>query len=223
METNNKVIVLGATGLTGGHLVNQLSLDKNISMIYALVRANSSKLPSKVEQIVVDFDNLNPELLPNYATTIFLCLGTTMAKAGSKEAFTKVDKEYTLSVARMAYNKGCKHAVLISAIGADSSSSVFYSKIKGEIEKELGGIGFDRVDIFQPALLIGDRNEGRFLENISQKLFGRWTQKIGNILGDYTSVGADQLAGFMKATLNQAEDGVFTHRYSTFNKLRLNS
>jgi uncharacterized protein YbjT (DUF2867 family) len=218
MNTNN-VIVLGATGLTGSKLVDQLSADKNVQQVYAIVRALSDELPSNVDQIVVDFDNLNPEDLPTNATTIFLCLGTTMAKAGSKEAFIKVDKDYTLSFAKMAFAKGCKRAVLISAMGADSSSSVFYSKIKGEIEQELAKIGFARVDIFQPALLIGDRNEGRFFESISQKLFGRWTQKISSILGDYTSIGADQLANHMKATLSHTDGGTFTHTYTTFNKL----
>lgn len=218
MNSNN-VIVLGATGLTGSELVKQLANDKSVHKVYAIVRAVSDMLPQNVDQIVVNFDKLDEAVLPTDAFTIFLCLGTTMAKAGSKEAFIKVDKDYTLSVAKLAFANGCKRAALISAMGADASSGVFYSKIKGEIEIEINKIGFERVDIFQPALLIGDRNEGRFFESISQKLFGRWTQKISGILGDYTSIGADQLANHMKATLLHPDGGTFTHTYTTFNKL----
>jgi uncharacterized protein YbjT (DUF2867 family) len=100
-------------------------------------------------------------------------LGTTIKKAGSRDAFRRVDFEYPLTIARAALGGGCRHFLLVSAMGADPHSRVFYNRVKGQLEAAILGLGFDRVSIFRPSLLLGDRREFRPGEAAGQVL-GRW-------------------------------------------------
>lgn len=162
-----KAIIVGSTGLVGTELVKQLSMDSEFTKITALVRKKSGLSLSKFEEFEVDFDNLPKEVFEGQ-DVVFCCLGTTIKKAGSKEAFKKVDFEYPLNVAKIATEKGVKCYTIVTAMGSDAKSSIFYNQVKGEIENALIDLKFLRLGIFRPSMLLGDRSEFRIGESIGQ-------------------------------------------------------
>jgi uncharacterized protein YbjT (DUF2867 family) len=160
--------VAGATGLTGGHLLSQLIGDTRYARVTALVRTATLAANPKLAELVVDFDVL--PVLPT-ADDAYCCLGTTIKKAGSQAAFRKVDFEYVIDFARAAKAAGVKRFMVMSSLGASARSSVFYSRVKGEMENALAEIGFDALHILQPSLILGERKEQRTAERFGIAAF----------------------------------------------------
>jgi uncharacterized protein YbjT (DUF2867 family) len=169
------VLLLGATGLVGGHVLTRLYKNDVWSRVITLTRSpiRNTEAFSKLDALIVDFES--PATWQDHvaADQTICALGTTIKKAGSREAFRRVDFEYPLTIARAALGGGCRHFLLVSAIGADPHSRVFYNRVKGQLEAAILGLGFDRVSIFRPSLLLGDRREFRPGEAAGQVL-GRW-------------------------------------------------
>ncbi|EKO35402.1 NADH(P)-binding protein, PF13460 family [Leptospira santarosai str. CBC379] len=159
-------LVAGATGLIGTYLLEELSASAEYRKIYALVRRSGSV--TGAEEIVSDYDALNVSLFPQGITDVFCSLGTTISKAGNRENFKKVDYEYVLKLAKLVKEIGAKSFCVVSALGADPNSFVFYNRVKGEMEKDLEGIGFSFLGIFRPSLLEGEREEVRPGETMGQ-------------------------------------------------------
>nr|WP_241555905.1 oxidoreductase [Leptospira yasudae] len=159
-------LVAGATGLIGKYLLEELNASGEYQKIYALVRKPGSVLGA--EEIVVDYDALNASSFPKGITEVYCSLGTTISKAGSQENFKKVDHEYVMQIAKLAKEKGVRSFLVVSALGADSKSFVFYNRVKGEMEKDLETIGFPFLGIFRPSLLEGEREETRPGEAVGQ-------------------------------------------------------
>ena len=161
-------LVAGATGLTGGHLLSQLLADTRYARVTALVRKAALPGNRKLSELVVDFD-----ALPTFSTAddAYCCLGTTIRKAGSQAAFRRVDFEFVVSFAGVAKAAGAKRFLVMSSLGANPRSTVFYSRIKGEMENALREIGFETLQIFQPSLILGERKEQRRAERIGITAF----------------------------------------------------
>ena len=126
-----KAIIIGATGLVGGELLKQLCEDKNCNEIVAFVRRVVPVRHSKLRQVIVDFEKIDQQFSLVTGNVLFVCLGTTIKKAGSRSNFRQVDFVYNLAVARLAAANGVGQLVLVSSVGADSQSSIFYLKTKG--------------------------------------------------------------------------------------------
>jgi uncharacterized protein YbjT (DUF2867 family) len=215
---NNKVLlIIGASGLTGGEALNYAIKSNYYAKIYCLVRKSLAINSSLVEEILVDFDNLKALKLEHTFDDVVISLGTTIDKAGSKEAFEKVDYTAITESAQWAFEHGVRQCALVSSVGADASASNFYLKVKGKAEEKLKEIGFSRLAIFRPGLLLGDRKEHRVGESYAQRFFGLWTQSIG-LLGKYTSVTAVQLAKSMVESLQSEEKGIHTLHYNDMKK-----
>lgn len=159
-------LLLGSTGLIGGHLKNTLLQAPEYTKIRLLVRRPQASPHPKIEVHVVDFDQLEKYSELFQVDDVFCCLGTTMKRAGSKEAFRKVDYEYPKKAAELAKKQKVRQYLLVSALGADPKASVFYNRVKGEIENEIKRIGFPAIHIFRPSLLLGNRAEKRFGEKV---------------------------------------------------------
>ena len=167
MNNNGKVaLVFGSTGLVGSALVDELINSESFSLVKLFVRKKSGNTHAKVQEIEVDFDKLSDIASDMIGDILYICLGTTMAKAGSKEAFYKVDYTYCYEAARLSAENRVGQVVLISSLGADPTSMVYYSKVKGEIERDIAKLNFDGVNIVRPSLLLGDRKENRLGEKI---------------------------------------------------------
>lgn len=155
--TQALAIVAGATGLIGRELVRQLSADGAWREVRALVRG---PLPpglsaANVAGVTVDYARLEPPPAWAQADQVFCALGSTIRQAGSQEAFRKVDFDYPVALARAARSLGARHFLLVSALGAAADSSVFYSRVKGEVEAAIIALGFGSVTIARPSLLLG--------------------------------------------------------------------
>ena len=152
-------LVAGATGLIGDLLTHQLVESSAFDRVKVLTRKALTWQHPRLQEILFDFDHPNSLLLQ--ADTIFCCLGTTIKKAGSKDAFRKVDYQYPLDIARLALANGASQFAIITSMGADSHSSFFYNQVKGDIERDLTALNFPTLLIFRPSLLLGDRPEKR--------------------------------------------------------------
>ncbi|MGJ7901210.1 NAD(P)H-binding protein [Lysobacter sp. 1R34A] len=148
------VIVAGATGLVGREILAGLLADPSVAAVHSLGRRMPVETHPKLTAHVVDFTVL-PDL--PHADEVYLALGTTIKVAGSQTAFRAVDYDANLAVAMAAFAAGAKRVGLVSAMGADSKSKVFYSRVKGELEDALAAMPFEGMAFARPSLLVGDR------------------------------------------------------------------
>lgn len=161
---DNAAIVVGATGLVGGALTDHLANADHIHKVTTLTRRPAAHPSPKVENRVVKFNRLEDERAFFQADLLFSCLGTTRKQAGSIEAQRKVDVDYQYQAARLAANNGVRHYLLVSSSGANAGSKNPYLRMKGELERLVQALPFERVSIFQPSLLQGKRPELRLGE-----------------------------------------------------------
>ncbi len=168
-------LIAGASGLIGSQLLPLLLNSDLYEHVKVLTRSALHLEHPKFENLVVNFDQLSSsDQLPE-ADDIFCCLGTTMKKARSKEAFRKVDYTYPLELAKVSKQQAARQYLLVSALGANKNSSIFYNVVKGEIEEAIAAIGFESFHIFRPSLLLGPRKEHRSGEDAAKlfyKIFG---------------------------------------------------
>lgn len=171
----NKAIVLGSTGLVGRQLLQDLVESGHYDRIIAVTRRpDVFDHPCIQTLLVPDFAQLDAALatLNLQGADAFCTLGTTLKQAGSKVRFRQVDYGYTLSFARACLRQQAKHFLLLSATGASVHSVVYYNKIKGEIEQDVGALPLNRLSIFQPSLLLGEHADERRGEWLAQRAFG---------------------------------------------------
>ena len=167
------VVVAGATGLVGGHCVARLLADARIARVTCLQRraVSSGEADGRVRRVAVDYERLDAVPDADFATDAALCaLGTTIRVAGSQAAFRRVDHDYLLAFARRARAAGVMRFGLVSALGADPRSAVFYNRVKGETEAAVGALGFASLSIARPSLLLGERAEFRLGERLMMPL-----------------------------------------------------
>lgn len=166
-HTPARVAVLGGSGLVGRALIAQLLADPAIQSIHLLLRRPPSPVPTdpRITIHLTDFrdDHWQPLMAVD---TVFCCLGTTIKSAGSPAAFRAVDQTLVVDAARAAQQQGAKHVLVISALGADPHSRVFYNRVKGEMEQALQQLGLTRLSLFRPSLLSGPRQHFRLGERL---------------------------------------------------------
>jgi len=159
-------IVIGATGLVGKQLVNQLIEHPEFSKIIVLVRRSTGIANPKLQEVFVSFDELTCSKQEIKGDVLFSCMGTTMKQAKTKESQYKVDYTYQFETAQLAANNGVKTYVLVSSAGANPKSNTFYTRIKGELEEAVNQLPFDKIRILRPSFLMGNRTEFRLGEII---------------------------------------------------------
>ena len=169
-ETSSSVLILGATGLVGAECIRQFAASPRFDRIIALARRPLAGAPARVETHVIDFERLDDAAQYFHVSHIVCALGTTIKQAGSQERFRRVDHDYPLIAARLGLREGARHFLLVSALGANPRSRVFYSRVKGEIEDAIRALPYRSVSIVRPSLLLGERAELRLGEQIG-KLF----------------------------------------------------
>lgn len=166
-SSGKTVLLLGSTGLVGSHCLQRLADASAVVHVRALARQPQRKRHDKVEVCVADFNRLEQHVDWFKVDAVVCALGTTIAKAGSEAAFRQVDFDYPLQVAQLAKSSGAKQFVLVSALGADARSTVFYNRVKGELEEALIALGFESLTLVRPSLLIGARQEFRMGERVA--------------------------------------------------------
>ena len=163
----NTAIVIGATGLVGRALLDQLVMADHIARIVTLTRRPAAHDSAKINNQLVEFDHLEDHAKLFHADMLISCLGTTRKQAGSLTAQRKVDIDYQYKAAQLAAENGVGHYLLVSSSGADANSNSPYLKMKGELEDKISKLPFSRISIFQPSLLLGPRDGFRATEKLA--------------------------------------------------------
>jgi uncharacterized protein YbjT (DUF2867 family) len=199
-------LVAGASGLVGSALAGLLLEAPEYSQVHILVRKKIDLEHSKLVQHVVDFEQLSDQTFDFKADDAFCTLGTTIAKAGSQSAFIRVDHDYVCAFAEKARELGVTGLFVVSSMGANPKSPVFYSKVKGQVEEALKKMDFPRLGIFRPSLLLGPRTEKRAGEK-----FAGWMMKAFDFMipAKYKAIHVDKVAKKMVEVALNPESGIF--------------
>ncbi len=211
-------LVAGASGLVGGHLVRHLLDARAWSRVVTVGRRPLDLAHPKLEQRTVAFSQLSDGPFPQ-ADDAFCCLGTTIKKAGSEEAFRRVDVDLVLAFARAAAARGARQFLVVSALGADARSRIFYNRIKGEMEREVARLGFEAVQIVRPALLLGSRDEDRPGERASQVVLGPLARLMLGPLRKYRPIEGDTVAAALVAAAQLHRPGVHVYESDALQRL----
>lgn len=206
-------LIIGASGLVGSHLLQLLLNDSSINKVRALVRHPLHISHPKLEEAIVDFNNM--ELYRQSigkGDIIFSCIGTTMKKVkGNKTLYKQIDFDIPVNAARFGIEAGYQHFVLVSAHLANAKSSIFYNRLKGETEEIISTFPFQSIHIFRPSFLIGKRKEMRWLEIT----FGKLMEKIAFLLPDaYKPIAATSVASAMVKAAFKNEKGLHHYAYN---------
>lgn len=200
------VCIAGSTGLTGSFLLEKLLHDSDVSKVYALVRKPSDKKSDKLIEIIFNGDFSKVEL-PEKADAFFCCLGTTIKKAGSQDAFRLVDVQLPTQLIAMAEKMDARSFVLQSSVGAQADSSNFYLKCKGEVENTLKFSSIPIKCTVRPSILAGPRKEFRLGEKIGLVLMQLLRPLFIGKLKRYRAVHVDRVAeSMLKAAKSQEPD-----------------
>lgn len=192
-----KVLLLGATGLTGQSVLTGLLETSEVTEVVVISRRALSVEHSKLSVVTVEFERLGDAAEHFLVSVIICCLGTTIKQAGSKSQFRKVDYQYCLEAARIGRAKGVSTFILMSAIGASSRSSIFYNRTKGELEDALRGLNFDQLSIYHPSLLLGRRGEWRVGESVMVSLAPALNLAMSGPFRKYRAIEATTVARAM--------------------------
>jgi uncharacterized protein YbjT (DUF2867 family) len=200
MTNHARVVALaGATGLVGRAILEGLLADESVAAVHALGRREPGVTHSKLTPHVLDFKAIRS--LPPL-DEVYLALGTTIKAAGSQAAFRAVDFDANLSVARAALDAGARRAGLVSAMGADAKSRIFYNRVKGETEEALSELPFDGLVIARPSLLVGDREALGQPERFAEKVATALSRLLGPLIpSNYRPIAAANVA---RALLSRA-------------------
>ena len=207
-----KALIVGATGLIGGYCLQALLEDPAYAEVVALVRNPLSTTHPKLKTVHTRFDNLEPALAGIEADDVFCCLGTTIKKAGSQQAFRKIDYMLVLAVAELMRKKGAAQFLVVSSMGADKNAKFFYSRVKGEMESSLKHVGYPCLRILRPSLLLGPRKEFRLGEKIGALLTPMLQLFLHGPLKKYQPVQAESVARFMvKVAQKETSSGIHVY------------
>jgi uncharacterized protein YbjT (DUF2867 family) len=204
-------LIAGASGLIGGHCLTLLLENENYSNVISIGRRALEVTHPKLQQHVVDFNELESYRELFKVNHVFCCLGTTIKTAGSKEKFRLVDYVFPIKMAQLAQSNGVEVYSIITAMGANAKSSIFYNQVKGEVENELKTLDIPAIHVLQPSLLLGDRKESRTGEAIAQAIFKVINPIFVGKLKQFKGIPGKRVAEKMVALANNGSKGYQQH------------
>lgn len=204
--------IAGATGLTGQHVLNLLLDGARYDPVIAIARRPMHRNHARLRESIgfPDVERVDVALC---------CVGTTIKKAGSKEAFRAVDHGYVLEFARWAKGRGARQFVFLSSVAAELSSANFYLCVKAEAERDLEALGFESLDVFQPSMLLGARSESRPMERVGQVVAEALRFALAGPLERYRGIAVADLAKAMVAVTENPPPGVRRYEWRAINDL----
>ncbi|HEU5054207.1 MAG TPA: NAD(P)H-binding protein [Hanamia sp.] len=208
-------VVLGASGLTGGLLVNELLNDSDYKTVRVLVRKTLTLIHPKLQQQIVDFNN-KEDIFQKMCEgdVLFSCIGTTQKKVkGDNVLYEKIDHDIPVNAAEAAIPHHFKKFLIISSVGANQNASNFYLKLKGKTENSIKQFPFESISIFQPSLLNGRKKDRRSGEQIAETFMDLLSFLMLGPLLKYRAIGADNLARAMAFEGKQKKSGIHYYRY----------
>jgi uncharacterized protein YbjT (DUF2867 family) len=206
-------LVVGASGLVGGHCLIALLDDPNYRSVTVLGRRPMSRAHPRLHQHVVDFDKPDTYQHLAGADDVFCCLGTTIKKAGSRDDFYKVDFTYPVAIAEAARANGAEQLLIVTALGANPRAAAFYSRVKGDLENAVSRMAFRALHIFRPSLLVGHREEFRPAERVALLISVPLAFVLVGPLRRYRPIEASAVAACMVKTAKRGLAG--THVFES--------
>ncbi|HEY4326224.1 MAG TPA: NAD(P)H-binding protein [Mucilaginibacter sp.] len=206
-----KAVIAGASGLIGSNLLNILLQRPDYDEVLILVRKRLPIEHKKLTQLEIDFDHLNEYSKSITGHAIFCCLGSTRKKTPDLTVYRKIDHDYPLQLAQIAHQNGIAQYHLVSSIGANASSSNFYTKMKGETEEDIKNVGVGALHIYQPSFLTGGRQEERLGERIFIPIMKVINPILFGSLKKYRSIPAVAVARAMFKQSLKNEEGIFVY------------
>lgn len=208
MTASRTALVAGYTGLVGRHLLAQLLAGGRYAHIKTVGRRAPPGDDARVEALVRELGDLAGLRERLAADDVFCCLGTTLRAAGSREAFERVDFDMVVDLARIAHAAGARRFFLVSSVGANADSRVFYNRIKGRAEAAVRAIGYETLHIVRPSLLLGKRGDSRPGEDFAQKLLPALGPLLFGPLAAYRAVPAEEVARALVELAAREQPGV---------------
>ena len=204
--------LIGATGLIGNYLLEELLKDDFYHTVRILIRRPLEFTNPKLEKKLVDFNDMESfRLALEDSDVVFCAIGTTQKKVkGDKEAYRKVDFNIPVNAARFCKMNGCETFILVSSVGADSKSNNFYLQLKGEVEDAVKAAGLQSVHIIRPSVLLGDRKEFRLGEKISKSVMSAFSFLIP---AKYKPIHGKKVAMAMLAAAKKQNEGFHIYHY----------
>ena len=204
-------LLAGATGLIGSQLLPLLLASERYDKVIVVGRKSVPTIHPKLVQVITELDKLEDARLKLIADDVYCCLGTTMAQAGSQAAFFKVDFSYVVQLAALAAGNFAAQFLVVSSMGADAESRVYYSRVKGEMEAAVRQAPFRAVHIFRPSLLLGERAAPRLGERLGAVVLGALRPLLRGPLRKYRPVAAAAVAAAMLGAAREDGSGVQVH------------
>ena len=206
-------IVAGSTGMIGQELIRQLCAGTAFSRIIALVRRPGNFNHPAVEELVVNYDQLQDYSDRLKGDVVFSCLGSTQKQTPDRKVYFAIDHDYPVQLAEITVKNGVKQFHIISSVGANAGASAFYLSMKGKTEQDIAAIPFEVVHIYRPSFLSGDRKDQRLLEKAGLGLFAVLKPLLVGRLRKYRSITAHDVAAAMIGRALQPDKGV--HYYES--------
>jgi uncharacterized protein YbjT (DUF2867 family) len=211
MKLQKTALIAGASCLVGQQLLPLLLASDRYAKVIAVGRRPVPHVHPTLEQRVLELDYLEEHRLSLIADDVFCCLGTTMRQAGSKEAFYKVDYLYVVKLAAITAGNFAAQFMVVSAMGADAESRIYYNRVKGEMEQAVRQVPFRAIHIFRPSLLLGDRTQKRAGEQLGAVLLRFINPILVGPLRKYRAVPAQAVAQAMLVAAEDDGGGVRVH------------
>jgi len=212
-------LVFGASGLVGSLLLHDLLADPRYGRVTIVVRKDPGIAHPRLEVVVADLDTL-PAVGPRLvADDVFIAIGTTQAKTPDRAQYHRIDHDYPVLAARLAKANGASMVCLVSAVGADPASNVFYLRVKGEAERDVIALGYACTHVFRPSLLLGERAERRPLEKAFMAVFPALGVLLPGRLSIYRAIAAADVARAMHAAAQDRSRPLAIHHWREMNAL----
>ena len=213
-----KITILGGSGLIGMQLIKQACADHYFTKINVIVRRPLATKDPKINELVIDFADLSSVIKETIGDALICTLGTTRKKTPDLKYYREIDLRYTLISAKGALENGHKQVHLVSSIGANEKSSVFYPALKGEIERLICELSFNSTFIYRPSILIGKREKARPLEWLSQRISSLINPLLLGRLKKYRSISGEKVA---EKIINELKKNKVGKHYFESNELEI--
>lgn len=198
-----KAIIFGASGFIGSYLLEYLLKNPDYEQITVVVRKDLNINNPKLKTLIGDFNSL-PSIKENLiADEIYIAIGTTKKSVPNEDQYYQIDHDYPVLAAKFARQNGAKSVFVVTAVGANAKSNIFYIKTKGEIERDIIALNFDHTHIFRPSMLMGNRKEHRAMEKVFMGIWSVINPILFGSLKKYKGINGSEVA---KAMINSAKD-----------------
>ena len=208
-----KAILFGATGFIGSHLLEELLNNPAYELVTVVVRKEISLTHPKLNILIGDFHSLRELKSEMIADDVFITLGTTKKNTPDRTEYYQIDHDYPILASQIAKENGAKSVLIVTAMGANENASIFYSKMKGEVERDLITLDFDHTHIFQPSMILGDRIENRPSEKIFQKITKLINPLLGGKMSKYKGIEGKVVAIAMKNAAKNSTEKVKVYQW----------